>query len=63
MFPINTAIDTEPEDNLILTYNEVKGKLPFPPMPLKEIKKIVNLSQSATNKQIKAAILLSQGSE
>jgi hypothetical protein len=46
----------------VISFNEVRGKLPFPPMPLKEIKKIVNYSQFASNKQIKTAILLAKAS-
>lgn len=62
VFPINKLSST-PDDQLIVTFNEVKGKVPYPPMPLKEIKKIVNFSQNATNKQIKNAILLAKTSE
>lgn len=43
-----------------MTFNEVKGKFPFPPMPLGELKKIINFSQPATNKHIKSAILYSE---
>jgi hypothetical protein len=32
--------------------------MPFPPMSLREIRKIVNFSQNASNKQIKTALLL-----
>jgi len=44
---------------MLVTFNEVKGRFPFPPMPLIEMKKIINVSQSATNKHIKSAILYS----
>lgn len=37
--------------------------MPYPPMPLREIKKIVNFSQNATNKHIKSAILLANTTE
>lgn len=62
VFPINKVASTT-DDQLIVTFNEVKGKVPYPPMPLKEIKKVVNFNQNATNKQIKNAILLAKCSE
>jgi hypothetical protein len=46
----------------VISYNEVRGKLPFPPMALREIRKIVNYSQNASNKLIKTAILLAKAS-
>jgi 5-enolpyruvylshikimate-3-phosphate synthase len=48
---------------MIVTFNEVKGKMPFPPMPLKDIKKVINFSQNVSNKQMKSAILLANASE
>ncbi len=46
----------------MVSYNEVRGKMPFPPMSLREIRKIVNFSQNASNKQIKTALLLAKAS-
>lgn len=60
-FPLNT-VETEAEDDVVISYNAVRGKLPFPPMPLKEIREIVNFNQTASNKLVKTAILLSKGS-
>lgn len=34
VFPIN-ALENDPQDNMIVAFNEVKGKMPFPPMPLR----------------------------
>ncbi len=62
VFPLN-KVEADEEDALVISYNAVRGKLPFPPMALKEIKKIVNYNQTASNKHIKTAILLSKASE
>ena len=51
VFPINKVASTT-DDQLIVTSNEVKGKVPYPPMPLKEIKQVVNFNQNATNNQL-----------
>jgi hypothetical protein len=62
VFPLN-SLEANEEDDLVISYNAVRGKLPFPPMALKEIRKIVNYNQTASNKHIKTAILLSKASE
>jgi hypothetical protein len=62
VFPLNT-VETEAEDDVVISYNAVRGKIPFPPMALREIRKIVNFNQTASNKLVKTAILLSKGSE
>ena len=51
-------MDNDPRDSQTVFFNEVKGKVPFPPMPLREIRKILDFRQKATNKQIKNALLL-----
>lgn len=56
-------METDAEDDVVISYNAVRGKLPFPPMALKEIKKIVNFNQTASNRLMKTAILLSKSSE
>jgi len=51
-------LDTDPRDSQTVAFSEVKGKVPFPPMPLREIRKILDCRQKASNKQIKNALLL-----
>ena len=58
IFPIN-CLESDPRDSQIVSFSEVKGKIPYPPMPLRELRKLIDYRQKATNKQIKNALLLS----
>lgn len=58
VFPMN-SLGNDPDDKKIVTFSEVKGKVPYPSMPLREIRKLLDYRQKASNKQIKNAILLS----
>jgi hypothetical protein len=59
VFPIN-SIQAHPKDSYIVSFSEVDKKVPFPPMPLREIRKLLDFRQVATHKQIKSAINLAE---
>lgn len=65
VYPENCNALVEGEDKQVVNFVASKKnvKVPFPPMPLSELKKIVNLNQKPTNKMLKNAILLSKSSE
>ena len=44
---------------MIVSYKENRNRVPFPSMPLGELKKLLNYQQNASNKQVKTATLLS----
>ena len=63
VYPLNIFRVSENEDNKVIEFKAKKMKMnlkvPFPPMKISELKKLVNLRQKASNKLIQNAILLS----
>ena len=56
VFPMNLVENEDPSK--IIEFNEVRGKVPFPAMPLSELHKILDLKQNASDKQVKMAMLM-----
>ena len=62
LFPVNT-LENDPEDDKIVEFCEVRGKVPFPPMPLREIRKMLDYRQKISDRQIKMALVMATVSE
>ena len=62
VFPLN-APWSEEKDEKIIEFSEVKGKVPFPAMLLKDLRRIIDFKQKASDKQVKIAVMMSSADE
>lgn len=62
VFPLNAPCSEE-KDEKIIEFSEVKGKVPFPAMLLKDFRRIIDFKQKASDKQVKLAVMMSSADE